>query len=152
MVAAALPAGARQAPADPSRQAKQEEVYAGTDRAYQLAIKYSVKTAWGTDILFDAERTQKQNLLLVELRRWYSPAEVLRMATSVNAELLALSGPRTPYPGKLGVVEEGALADLLLVDGNPLANLDLIADPHRNFVVIMKDGVVYKDVTGKRNA
>lgn len=139
-------------PADPSRQAKQEEVYAGTDRAYQLAIKYGVKTAWGTDILFDAERTQKQNLLLVELRRWYSPAEVLHMATSVNAELLALSGPRTPYPGKLGVVEEGALADLLLVDGNPLANLDLIADPHRNFVVIMKDGVVYKDVTGKRNA
>ena len=43
------------------------------------------------------------------------------MATADNAELLALSGPRNPYPGKLGVVEEGALADLLLVDGDPLA-------------------------------
>ena len=57
------------------------------------------------------------------------------MATSTNAELLAMSGPRNPYPGKLGVVEEGAYADLLLVDGNPLENLDLVADPDKNFVV-----------------
>ena len=60
-------------------------------------------------------------------------------------ELLALSGLRNPYPGKLGVVEEGALADLLLVDGDPLADLDLVADPAKNFVVIMKDGKVYKN-------
>ena len=43
----------------------------------------------------------------------------------------ALSGLRNPYPGKLGVVEEGALADLLLVDGNPLENIKLVADPAR---------------------
>ena len=67
------------------------------------------------------------------------------MATSVNGELLQLSGPRNPYPGRLGVVEQGALADLLLVDGNPLADIALIADPHRNFVVIMKDGRVVKN-------
>ena len=57
-----------------------------------------------------------------------------------------MSGPRDPYPGALGVVQEGALADLLLVDGNPLENLDLVADPHKNFVVIMKDGKVYKNI------
>ena len=68
------------------------------------------------------------------------------MATSVNAELLALSGLRSPYPGKLGVVEEGALADLLLVDGNPLENIQLIADPAKNFLVIMKDGKVHKNL------
>ena len=51
----------------------------------------------------------------------------------------------SPYAGKLGVVEEGALADLLLVDGDPLARLDLIADPARNFKVIMKDGKTYKN-------
>ena len=62
------------------------------------------------------------------------------MATGTNAALLALSGKRNPYPGKLGVVEEGAFADLLLVDGNPLENLALVADPAKNFVVIMKDG------------
>ena len=59
--------------------------------------------------------------------------------------MLALSGLRNPYPGKLGVVEAGALADLLLVDGNPLANIDLIGDPAKNFVVIMKDGMVYRN-------
>jgi len=68
------------------------------------------------------------------------------MATSDNAGLLALSGLRGPYAGKLGVVQEGALADLLLVDGNPIANIGLIADPGRNFVVIMKDGKIYKNL------
>ena len=77
--------------------------------------------------------------------RWYTPAEVLKMATADNAELLALSGKRNPYPGKLGVVEEGALADLLLVDGDPIANIKLIEDPAKNFVVIMKDGKIYKN-------
>ena len=67
------------------------------------------------------------------------------MATSTNAELLALSGKRNPYPGKLGVIEEGALADLLLVDGDPLANIELIADPGKNFKIIMKDGRIYKN-------
>jgi imidazolonepropionase-like amidohydrolase len=68
------------------------------------------------------------------------------MATSVNAELLAMSGPRNPYLGKLGVVQEGALADLLLVNGNPLENIQLVENPAENFVVIMKDGKVYKNL------
>ncbi len=67
------------------------------------------------------------------------------MATSVNGELLQLSGPRNPYPGTLGVVQENALADLLLVEGNPLDNINLIADPARTFKVIMKDGRIYKN-------
>jgi imidazolonepropionase-like amidohydrolase len=67
------------------------------------------------------------------------------MATSTNGELLALTGLRNPYPGKLGVVEEGAFADLLLVDGNPLENIQLIKDPEKSFVVIMKDGTIYKN-------
>ena len=71
------------------------------------------------------------------------------MATSTNAELLAMCGKRNPYPGKLGVIEEGALADLLLVDGNPLEDIKLIEDPAKNFVVIMKDGTVYKNLLAK---
>lgn len=67
------------------------------------------------------------------------------MATGDNAELLVLSGPRNPYPGKLGVIEEGALADVLVVDGDPIADIELIADPGKNFVMIMKDGVVHKN-------
>ena len=73
------------------------------------------------------------------------------MATADNADLLAMSGPRNPYPGKLGVVQEGALADLLLVDGDPIADIALIEDPAKNFVVIMKDGEVHKNaLTGHR--
>ena len=65
------------------------------------------------------------------------------MATSANGELLALSALRNPYPGKLGVVEQGALADLLIVDGNPLENINLVADPANKFLIIMKDGVIW---------
>jgi imidazolonepropionase-like amidohydrolase len=85
---------------------------------------------------------------LTKLVRWYTPAETLAMATGTNAQLLAMSGLRNPYPGILGVVEEKALADLLLVDGNPLDNISLIADPARNFKVIMKDGKIYKNTLG----
>jgi len=122
----------------------QLKVAAGTDNAYNLAKKYNIKTAWGTDNLFNAKGATRQGAKLAKMVRWYTEAEVLRIATSTNAELLALSGPRNPYPGKLGVVEEGALADLLLVDGNPLENIQLIEDPAKNFVVIMKDGKIYK--------
>jgi imidazolonepropionase-like amidohydrolase len=132
-------------PEGSAQRAKQLQMFAGTDDAYRLAKKYKLKVAWGTDILFDPRRVTQQGAILASMTRWYTPAEVLKMATSTNAELLALSGPRSPYPGKLGVVEEGALADLLLVDGDPTTNLDLVADPAKNFVVIMKDGRVYRN-------
>jgi len=124
---------------------KAEEVWPGIARTYELAKKYKIKTAWGTDVLFSAALARQQGAILASLTRWYTPAEALIMATSTNAELLALSGKRSPYPGKLGIVEQGAFADLLLVDGNPLENINLIADPARNFLVIMKDGKVYKN-------
>jgi imidazolonepropionase-like amidohydrolase len=132
---------------DPPTRAKQLEVTAGTDRAYALARKHDIKVAWGTDTLFDASLATRQGKQLAKMTRWYTPAEVLTSATSGNAELLALCGPRNPYPGQLGVVEPGALADLLLVDGDPIANIDLLADPNRSLVVIMKDGHLHKDVT-----
>jgi len=124
---------------------KAMEVFAGTDNTYKLAKKYGIKTAWGTDILFSQRLAQRQGELLTKLVQWYTPAETLAMATGTNAELLALSGKRNPYPGKLGVVEEGALADLLLVDGDPIANIKLIEDPEKNLVIIMKDGNIYKN-------
>ncbi|WP_410510667.1 amidohydrolase family protein [Nodosilinea sp. E11] len=132
-------------PEGTENRAKQLMVATGTDRAYNLAKQYNIKTAWGTDNLFNPQGSARQGAKLAKLVRWYTPAEVLRMATSTNASLLALSGPRNPYPGKLGVVEEGALADLLLVNGNPLENIRLIEDPEANFLVIMKNGVMYKN-------
>ena len=84
--------------------------------------------------------------MLAHLSRWYTAPEILKMATAANAELLGLAGPRNPYPGRLGVLEEGALADLILVDGNPLEKLQLVEDPSENFLIIMKDGKVYKNI------
>ena len=131
------------------QRAKADEVFPGIGRTYELAKKYKIKTAWGTDVLFSRALAQQQGAILASLVRWYTPAEALIMATSTNAELLALSGKRNHYQGKLGVVEQGALADLLLVDGNPLENINLIADPGKNFLVIMKDGTVYKNALAK---
>lgn len=140
-----LPEGLRLGfPVGSVQRAKADEVWPGIARTYELAKKYKIKTAWGTDVLFSQALAQQQGAILASLIRWYTPAEALVMATSTNAELLALSGMRNPYPGRLGVVEEGALADLLLVDGNPLENLELVADP-KNFPIIMKDGNIYKD-------
>ena len=99
----------------PAEQAKKKQVIEGTDNVYRLAKKYHLKTAFGTDILFSAREAEQQGNRLAALTRWYTPAEALIMATSTNAELLALSGLRNPYPGKLGLVEEGALADLLVM-------------------------------------
>jgi imidazolonepropionase-like amidohydrolase len=124
---------------------KAQQLYAATDKVYNFAKKYKLKTAFGTDIVFSQKMAQRQGAMLASLVRWYTPAEALKMATGDNAQLLALSGLRSPYAGKLGVVEEGALADLVLVDGDPIANLKLIEDPAKNFVVIMKDGTIYKD-------
>ena len=128
-----------------TNRAKALLVIKGTDTAYGLAKKYKIKTAWGSDIVFSPHLMKTHGEQLTKLVRWYTPVEILKMATADNAELLALSGPRNPYPGKLGVVEEGALADLIVVDGDPLANIQLVEDPDKNFVVIMKDGKIYKD-------
>ena len=125
---------------------KQLEMFSGTDKAYALARKFKIKTAWGTDVLFSAENAAGQGAMLSRMVRWYTPAEALKMATADNANWLALSGARSPYAGTLGVVQEGAPADLLLVDGDPIANIRLLEEPARNFRVIMKDGKIYKNL------
>ncbi|MBW0159565.1 metal-dependent hydrolase family protein [Sedimentimonas flavescens] len=128
------------------QQEKYDSVANGTEFVYTTGRELGVKFAFGTDILFDPELAKKQGAILAKLGKWFTPYEALKMATCDNAELLKLSGPLTPYPlGPLGVVEEGAYADLLLVDGNPLENLDLVSDPVANFDLIMKDGVIYKN-------
>jgi len=137
-------------PEGSANRAKQIEMSAGTDNAYQLAKKYKIKTAFGTDCLFDASLAKRQGKQLAKLTRWYTPFEVLKMATYDNAQLLAMSGKRSPYlAGKLGEISEGAYADLIIVNGNPLENIQLIVDPEQHFKVIVKDGVVYKNTLGQ---
>ncbi len=129
----------------PENRAKQLEMYSGTDNAFELAKKYKLKIAYGTDVLFDAKKASMPGVQLMKMQRWFTNAEILQMATGNNGELLAMSGKRSPYTGKLGVIEEGALADLILVDGSLIQNLELITDPDKNLLLIMKNGVIHKN-------
>jgi imidazolonepropionase-like amidohydrolase len=132
-------------PPGSSQEKKFLQVTDGTVKGIQLAKKLGVKTAFGTDLIFDPVAAEKQGKMLAKLKQWYTPYEIINMATANNAELVKMCGPRDPYPGKLGVIEEGALADIILVDGNPLENIDLVAYPDNKFVIIMKDGKIYKN-------
>jgi imidazolonepropionase-like amidohydrolase len=129
----------------PEQVAQQQHIAEGTVRAVELGRKYQVKMALGTDILFSPTGTASQGRQLAKFARWYDNAEVLRLLTSGNAELAGLSGSRNPYPEKLGSIEAGAYADILIIDGNPLDDISLIADPERTMKLIMKDGRIHKN-------
>ncbi|MYH68986.1 MAG: amidohydrolase family protein [Gammaproteobacteria bacterium] len=126
---------------------KAREVISWSDNMVRLAKKYQPKMtycvdAFGSDELFNA-------LYAMEFRaraEHFSPLEILRQATSGAAELLEQSGKRNPYrQGRLGVLEEGAYADLLVVNGDPLADITLFSEPEKNLRLIVKDGIVYKN-------
>ncbi len=135
---------------DPQRRIKRKPVIEGQEQVWPLAKKLGVKLAWGTDYLFEPELNEQQNSFILRLQKWFTNAEIIKMVTQDNGELLQLAGLRSPYPGKLGVIEEGAIADLLLVDGDPLKELKLLADPAKNFLLIVKDGQIYKNSLQKR--
>jgi imidazolonepropionase-like amidohydrolase len=129
-------------PAEP----KMRQVNTDSDIVMRLAGKLGVKVAWGTDLFGPPAKQALQPLEFRARARYFSNVEILRQATSLNAELLELSGLRHPYTeGALGVIERGAYADIILVDGNPLDDIELMVDPATNFRLIMKDGVIYKN-------
>jgi len=122
------------------------QVIEGLDTMMKMAKKHNVKVAFGTDTYGSPEKLATQSKEFAARLKWYRPVEILRQTTSVNAELFATSGPRNPYQeGSLGVIKEGAYADLLIVDGNPLMDIRLLEDPQENLRLIMKDGKVYKN-------
>lgn len=129
----------------PVRLAKGKMVGEGLDNMFKLAKQYNLKIVFGTDVVVNPEAAADQNREFVERAKWFTPAEILAQATANSGELLQLSGDRSPYPGKIGVIEEGAYADLLLIDGDPLKNIEILADPEKSLALIMKDGVVYKN-------
>jgi imidazolonepropionase-like amidohydrolase len=141
------PPAASAAPSTPMQLAQREKsqlVSTGLDRMMQLAQKYNVKIAFGTDVFGGARVFAWESREFGARLKWFSPLEILRQATSGNAELLAWAGPRNPY-GKLGCIEVGALADFLLVEGNPLQDIRLLEDPDKNLALIVKDGRIAKN-------
>lgn len=136
----------------PDMPAYEKMAYINKNAKNQLkwAKKYGVKTVFSTDRVFDKATLATQNEEFITLKEYYTPFEILKMATSLPAELNKLTTYNNPFTeGELGVIEEGAYADLLIVDGNPMENIDLLIYPERNFKLIMKDGVIYKNKIGE---
>ena len=122
--------------------AKFRRVREGVATAIGYAKKHGVKIAFGTDLF--GPRLPEITKEFTYRQEHFSNVEILRQATSINGELLRLTGPLNPYPdGPLGVIQEEAYADILLIDGNPIEKLELLTDPE-NIVLIMKDGKIYK--------
>jgi len=129
----------------PAQKARQQQAADGLDNLLKLCKKHNAKVGFGSDLLMDLEIKKTLNEEFTNRTKWFSNAEILRQATAINGEILSLSGPRNPYPGKIGVIEKGALADLLLINGDPLKDISILTKPEENIALIMKDGKLYKN-------
>lgn len=131
----------------PDSMEKNRQVCQGTDRVYRWAKSHGVKVAWGTDLLFEPEHGARQSEMMARLGDHFTTLEALKMVTSGNASLFRLAGERDPYKSaRLGELTVGAWADLLLINGDPTTNLGLLADPGRNIALVVKDGVIVKNI------
>ena len=120
-----------------------------TVHSYNSAsTRRAIEAGFGTDLIYGLDNQARESREFTLRARWFSPLEILRQATSGNAELLAMSGPRNPYPGKQGVIEEGAYADLLIINGEPLKDITILEHPDNALALIMKDGKIFKNQLG----
>ena len=103
----------------------------------EICKQAGVKMGYGTDLMGELHTAQSREFLIRS--QVLSSAEIIASATTVNAELLGMSG-------QLGVIQEGAIADLLVVNGNPLRDLGLLQEQGRHLSLIMKDGALYKNL------
>ncbi|MCT8161475.1 metal-dependent hydrolase family protein [Pseudoruegeria sp. SHC-113] len=131
----------------PGQAEKHRSAYAGLDAMFTAANAIGFENiVFGSDIISSASEIDTISDEFDFRSQWFSPLQIMRQATSNGGELLALSGPLNPYPqGKPGVIAEGAYADLLLVDGNPLEDISVMTTPDETYDLIMKDGKVYKN-------
>ena len=124
---------------------KGRQVNEGADRMMRWIAKHKVKCFAGAD-LWTHDLIGKTPQDMAVRKRWFEDVEILRQNTSYAAEQLAKSGPKNPYKdGPLGVISEGAYADLLLVERNPLEDVSILVDFENNLIVIIKDGKIFKN-------
>ena len=115
----------------PESVAKIERVRAAGLRSLEVFKAAGVKLALGTDLLGASHALQSEELLI--RAQVQTPLEVLQSATLIGAELLGQGG-------RLGEIAPGALADLLLVDGNPLQDLACLAGQGERITLVMQGG------------
>lgn len=129
------------------QKAKHDQAFDGIDNMFKAAKKIGFDNiVFGSDLITSLEELSQINKEFELRTQWFSPVEILNQATSKAAELLKLSGERNPYPGKIGVIEEGAYADLLLINGNPLDDITILQDAENTLALIMKDGKIHKNI------
>ncbi len=127
------------------QQRKQQQALEGIDDMMKAVNKIGFeKIVFGADIVINMGLLERIGEEFMLRSQWFEPIEILRQVTSLGGELMALSGPRNPY-GKLGVIEVGAVADILVVEGNPLEDISVMTQPRENFKVILQGGSVYKN-------
>lgn len=127
------------------QQRKQQQALEGIDNMMKAVNKIGFeKIVFGADIVTNMGLLERISEEFMLRSQWFEPIEILRQVTSRGGELMALSGPRNPY-GKLGVIEVGAVADILVVEGNPLEDISVMTQPRDNFKVILQGGSVYKN-------
>lgn len=125
---------------------KIQPVLKGTNTVFELAKKYNINIGFGSDAYGDLGYETWALTEFTSRAKWFSPLEILKQATSENARLFSLSGKINPYnEAKLGVIEVGAYADLLIYDGNPIKDILIVAQPEKHLKLIMKDGEIYKN-------
>ena len=127
---------ARQKELPEQMQEKSRQVCDAAYTALENCENAGVRLGFGTDLF--GHLHGRENLEFEYRARVSSPINVLRSATSVNAKMMGLEG-------KVGVIQPGAQADLVVVRGNPLDNISLMSDPERNFPVIIKQGEIFKN-------
>jgi imidazolonepropionase-like amidohydrolase len=112
------------------------QVIDGAIGALEMAHRAGIPIVYGTDLFADMHDQQLQEFVIRS--EVQPPADLIRSATTTAAQLLRLAG-------EAGVVAPGALADLLVVDGNPLDDIRVLTTPERSLKLIMKDGRIYKN-------
>ena len=127
---------------DERHRAKLRQVLAGQDHLMALIKKHGLKTGFGTDLVFGGYRRLGEEF--TARAEYFSPAEILRQATSESAEIIRLCGALNRH-GNFGEIREGWVADLVLIDGDPFADISILERPETSLVVIMKDGRIVKD-------
>ena len=124
---------------------KGRQVNEGADQMLRWVAEHKVDAFGGSDLwTYDIIPIVPQDMIV--RKRWFSDVEILRQNTSNAAKWLAKSGPKNPYKdGPLGVIQEGAYADMILVEGNPVTDMTVLGDYDKNIPVVIKDGKIFKN-------
>ncbi len=146
-------------PANPAH-LKAKQIYENGENWVSLARRHRINMGFGTDVVL-VNKLSSRNLRDYQITQWakaFGNLQTLKAMTSDNGRLMALAGKNNPYPKKLGAIEPGAYADLLLVDGNPLEDVSVIGAAPSMFKtrprptpdvttirLVMKNGKIYKN-------